>query len=141
MAASLRDVTDGLLDALRTIPGLTVGEVKGQVPLPSAIVIPPDFDYRGTFTAAGYFGRLEFQVLVFVSQQLQQEAVRKLWEYAEPVGTKSVLAAIERDTTLGSVVDDCKVLSFRKLDYEEMAGYGAWGGAWTVVIQAAKETS
>jgi len=141
MASSLAEITDALADAVRTIPGLTVAQVKGQDLLPSAVVIPPDFQYRGTFGASGYYGQLRYEVVVLVAQQLANEAVRKLWEYAEPVGARSVLAAVERDTTLGGVGDDCKVLGFRKLEFEEVAGYGAWGGAFEVVVQCAKETS
>lgn len=138
--ASLRDTVEAIKDALVST-GLKPVEVKGQDPLPVAVVIPPDFNYHGTFGASGYFGQLRFEVLVLVSQQLSHEAVTRLAEYAEPVGLRSVKAALERDKTLGSVVDDCVVLSYRKLDFEEIDGYGAWGGAFTVVVQAAKETS
>ena len=141
MSATLREITDALAASVRTIPGLTVTEVKGADPLPVAVVIPPDIQYRGTFGAGGYFGQLRYEVVVLVSQQLQNEAVRRLWEYAEPVGARSVLAAVERDKTLGGVVDDAVVLGFRKLDFEEVSGYGAWGGAFDVVIQSTKETS
>jgi hypothetical protein len=129
------------MDALNTVHGLNVARVKGQDPLPVAVVIPPNFDYRGTFTAAGYFGRLNFEVHLLVSNQISAESVLALWDYVEPVGAKSLMAAIERDRTLGGVVDDCAVMSFRRLDYEEIAGYGAFGGAWTVQVLAAKETS
>lgn len=121
---------------LKTISGLrTASYVPDQVNPPQAVVdFPGDIDYHKTFI----HGKFEFEptVIVLISKTVDRVGVSSLSDFASPTGTNSIHAAIETDPTLGGIVDYCNVLHFRRLNQEEVAGLGYFGGVFTLQVAA-----
>lgn len=127
-APSIEQVMTGIEARLATIPGLrTAPYVKDSVSVPFAVVGVPDIpEYRITF-GKGRF-RLTPTVTVLVSAALDRVGQLRLAAYANPDGVSSIAAAIEGDRTLGGVVEECYVSSFRVLGMEEVGAIGYYGG-------------
>jgi len=121
---------------LQTIGGLrTSAYVADQINPPHAVVGVPEVDnYHATF----HRGRMtiELQVWVLVSSTLDRTGQMLLADYADPVGSTSIANALETDKTLGGVVNDCIVLSFRPLGTEEVGQLGYYGGVFDLRIIA-----
>lgn len=121
---------------LQTISGLrTAAFVADQVNPPTAIVGVPNVDeYHATFMR----GRmsLNFQVWILVSAALDRVGQMSLADFANPTGNTSIIAAIEGDKTLGGVVNDCVVISFRSLGTEEVGQIGYYGGVFELRVIA-----
>lgn len=118
----------GIEVRLGTIDGLRVSDVApDQINPPAAIVGVPPLNYTG-FNR----GRIQIEptVTVLVSAALSRVGQHALAAYANPAGASSVKAAIEADRTLGGVVADCVVVSFRPLGLEEVALIGYFGGVF-----------
>lgn len=115
---------------LATITGLRTTEyTPDQINPPHAIVgVPAIPEYRTTF-GRGVF-TLEPTITVLVSAVLDKRGQLKLASYANVTGASSIPAAIEADRTLGGVVDECWVLSFRPLGLEEVGQIGYYGGVF-----------
>jgi hypothetical protein len=139
MAPTIADIMRGIEARLATIPGLRVGASFGtpdQINPPAAIVeVPPIQNYH----AAMRQGTVELSptVVVLVSSALSRTGQMALAEYANPTGPQSVRAAIEADKTLGEVVDQCVVRSFRPLGLEEVGELPFYGGIFTLTVTAA----
>lgn len=135
-ATTIPAVMAGIETRLKTITGLrTAAYAADQVNPPMAIVAPPAIDnYRATF-ARGQFV-LEPEVYVLVSASLDRVGQTALAGFASPVGAGSIPAAIEGDRTLGGVVSDCVVQSFRPLGVEEVGVIGYYGGVFTLMVIA-----
>jgi len=134
MAPSIEAVMDGLEARLATIGGLRVSDVSpGQISPPCAIVGVPDVpDYRLTFRNG--FAALSFTVVVLVSAALDRNGQKALAGYANFTGSTSIRTAIEGDKTLGGIVSDTVVDSFRPLGVEEVNNIGYFGGVFTVRV-------
>lgn len=141
----IRAIMAGLASALQGIDGLRVNAdgaiVPGQINPPEGIIgIPPIEDYHGTFRMGSF--KTDMPIWVLVSAAVDRVGQLALADYADPSGPKSVRAALEtKDTadgrsTLGGVVSDLAVLSFRPLGLEEVGAIGYFGGVWTVRIVA-----
>lgn len=132
MAPTLEQVMTGIETRLATISGLRVAEyITDQILPPKAVVgVPPVEAYHATFNSNRML--LDFPVTVLVSAALDRAGQLKLAGYANPTGTTSVKAAIEGDKTLGGILDDCIVMSFRPLGLEEIGLIGYYGGLFTV---------
>lgn len=130
MAPTILQIMEGIETRLKTIAGLRVTEyIADQINPPQAIIGVPDIpEYRTTF-GRGRFG-LEPEVTVLVSAALDRVGQRALAEFANVTGAKSIPAAIEADRTLGGVVEECFVLSFRVLGFEEVGAIGYYGGVF-----------
>jgi len=134
MATTILDVMTGIEERLATIDGLrTAYYMAEQINPPQAVVgVPPVDNYRTTF------GRGQFmimpQVYVFVSAALDKVGQAALAEFANPVGARSIPAAIEADRTLGGVVQECVVDSFRPLGWEEVGAIGYYGGVFDLRV-------
>ena len=75
-------------------------------------------------------------VVILVSAALSRTGQMALAEYANPTGPQSVRNAIETDKTLGGVVDQCVVRSFRPLGLEEVGELPYFGGLFTLTVTA-----
>lgn len=134
--ATLDQIVRGLETRLKTIDGLNVARYfTGQVVPPVAIIgVPPVTEYhasmgRGTMA-------LEPTIHVFTGSAIDLEGQRALSEYANPVGDKSIRAAIEADKTLGGMAQDCIVREFRPLNLEEYSALNYFGGVFTLQLYA-----
>lgn len=134
---TIADIMRGIEARLETIPGLRVSDVTpDQINPPAAIVgVPPIPAYHATMAR----GRMTVEptVTVLVSAAIDRVGQLALAEYANPTGAKSIAAAIEGDRTLGKVVEDCIVTSFRPLGLEDVGVIGYYGGEWTLRAVAA----
>ena len=135
-APSIPDIMRGIENRLATIPGLRTTEyIADQVNPPQAVVgCPPIPRYHATMRMGTF--ELEPTVTIFVSATLDRVGQLALAEYANPTGSKSVLAAIEGDKTLGGVVAQCFVVSFVPFGYEEVGATGYYGGTFALKCMA-----
>lgn len=136
-APTILQVMQGLEARLATITGLRVSDtVPDQINPPQAMVgVPPVDDYHETF-GRGVF-RLEGQIWVFTSAAFDRGGQEALAAYADPTGTKSIISAVYGDKTLGGVVHDTFIRSFRPIGVEEFGAIGYYGGVfdWLVIAQ------
>src|SRR6185312_16546119 len=104
---------EGLDARLATIDGLRhKAYVADQINPPQAVVQVPDIsNYRETMGRGKVV--FPFSVFLFVSATLDRVGQQKLAEFVSWTGTNSIPLAIEGDKTLGGIVDDCIVDSFR----------------------------
>lgn len=127
-APTIKEVMEGIQARLQTIDGLRItAYAADQINPPSAMVtVPPIPQYHATMKR----GRmtLDPSVIVLTSAALDRVGQLDLADYANPTGAKSIIAAIEADPTLGGVVDNCKVISFRPLGMQEVGMIGYYGG-------------
>lgn len=131
-APTIEQIMLGIETRLKTITGLRVAEyVADQINPPAAVVGVPEIDSYHATMGRGRF-TLEPTVTVFTSAALDRVGQLKLASYANPTGANSVVAAIEGDKTLGGVVEDCIVVSFRPLGMEEVGVIGYYGGEFTL---------
>lgn len=135
-APDVLQVMQALEAAVDTIPGLRVSDfVPGAVSPPIAIVgVPPIPEYRLTMRRGRW--RLEPTITVLVSAALDRVGQRKLAGFAAPTGELSIAAAIERDRTLGGLVEETVVTSFRPLGWDEVGIIGYFGGVWDTYVVA-----
>jgi len=103
---SISGIRTGLATNLATISGLrTAAEVPDQASPPIAIVNLQSIDYHQTFQNG--LNNFSFTVQVIVGRAAEREAQRRLDEYAEPTGARSVKSAIESDKSLNG---NCQTL-------------------------------
>lgn len=135
MAPTIEQIMLGVETRLKTITGLRAEEyVPDSINPPCAIVGVPPVEYHATF-GNGHM-KLPCTVTVLVSAALDRQGQLKLAGYVNPTGATSIKAAIEGDSTLGGVVSDCKVMSFRPLGIEEVGVVGYYGGVFDLLIVA-----
>lgn len=136
MAATIGQIVDGIEARLLTIPGLHVTDYSpDQTVYPAAFITVPEVDnYRATFGR----GRVQLNptVTVLTSASFDRIGQKALLSFAEWQGANSIPAAIEGDTTLGGLVDDCVVESFAPLGLEQMGAVSAYGGVFQLRIIA-----
>lgn len=136
MAPTLRDIMAGIERNLATVDIQTFDYNPNNPIVPCAMVsISSIPDYRETFTAGTYLPR--FTVTVLVSAVMDREGQLALADYANPTGSNSIKTAIESDPTLGGIVHQCVVEGFEPLGLEQVAGYGYYGGEWSVLVVSA----
>jgi hypothetical protein len=135
-APTILQIMRGIEARLATIDGLRVSDTApGEISPPAAFcAIPPVDNYHKTFQR-GRFG-LSPQIWVFTSAAVDRVGQEALAAYANPTGDKSIIAAIYGDKTLGGVVEDIIVRSFRPLGMEEVGLIGYFGGVFETEIIA-----
>jgi hypothetical protein len=135
-APTILQVMQGIEDRLATITGLRVTSyVADQITPPQAVVgVPPIASYRATMQRGRFV--LQPQVYILVSAVLDRVGQAALAGYANVSGATSIPAAIEGDRTLGGVVEDCVVDSFRPLGMEEVGLIGYYGGVFDLRVIA-----
>lgn len=107
-------------------------ESPGAINPPAAIVgVPAIPDYRATF-GRGYVLITNWPITVLTSALLDRIGQESLAEYASWTGPKSVPLALEADKTLGGLIDDLAVQSFRPLGLDEVGLLGYFGGEFRV---------
>ena len=126
----------GIENQLKNISGLRTSQyMTEQISPPEAVIGVPDIpSYHESF---GH-GHLSIHptVTILVSKAYSRTAEVALAGYADIAGTNSIHAAIEADKTLGGVVDDCIVVSFRRLSVEEVGLIGYVGGLFELKVIA-----
>jgi hypothetical protein len=136
-APTIGQIVEGIETRLETISGLRAVEyVPDAINPPQAVVdFSGDINYHETFIHGKQ--RLELTVIILVSRVVDRVGNAALAAYASTTGTNSIHAAIEGDATLGGIVDDCTVTSFRRLGQQEIDGLGFYGGVFTLRVTAA----
>lgn len=116
--ATLTEVREGLAEALGSISGLQVSPHALSNPsLPSASVVPREFDYHQTFGDGPSDWYFNIEVLAALVSDIGAQL--KLDSFLEASGDTSILAAVEADPTLGGRVSDTTVQGVR--DYGPFA--------------------
>jgi hypothetical protein len=108
--ASLTDVRQALADALASIYGLRVSATMPDAPRPPVAMVYPDtisYDLNANRGADLY----TFIVTVMVGRADDRSSQNNIDRFA--VGPDSVKTAIERDRSLGGVVNTCRVVEMR----------------------------
>lgn len=141
MAATILQVMQGLETRLATItsPRLRVSDtVPDQIDPATtggyAIVGVPPIEYRRTMGRGTY--ELPFTVTVLTSAAVSRVGQENLAAFANPTGSASVITAIEADKTLGGIVPDLVVDTFRPLGLDEVGVIGYYGGLFTLRVFA-----
>lgn len=109
VTASVADLTRGLMERCRTIPGLRCYDVQSPKPEPPACCVlgPVRWTYDDTMDGTW---RPVFELTLYVNDANLVEAQRQLFAYVAPSGPKSIPAALYGDTSLGGVANDTKVV-------------------------------
>jgi len=103
---TINGIRQGLATNLGTITGLrTAAEIPDQASPPIAIVNLQNIDYHNAMQNG--MTNFVFTVQVIVGRAAEREAQRRLDEYAEPSGARSVKSAIESDKSLNG---NCQTL-------------------------------
>ena len=125
----LMDALEAVLDGI----GLRAsGASPGLINPPAAIVgVPPVPEYRATF-ARGRVYLTDWPITVLTSSKVDRVGQRALAEYASWVGPKSVPLALEADKTLGGLIHDLAVQSFRPLGLDEVGVLQYFGGVFSL---------
>lgn len=127
-------VMEALSASLRTVADVSVTTYPtANITPPHAIVgIPTVLDYRKARSGARL--DLEVSVTLLTGAAYDETAALRLAEYASPVGSRSVYFAIERNRTLGGLVEDVHVREFRALGADEYGTIGYFGGEFTLAV-------
>lgn len=130
----MRAVMEALSATLLTVEGLSVSlSPTGNIKPPHAIVgVPAIVDYRKA--RAGTRLDLEVTITLLTSSAFDETGALRLAEYANPTGSRSLYAAIERDRTLGGLVEQAMIRDFRPLDYDEYGSIQYYGGQFTTEV-------
>ena len=133
---TILQVMQAIESALDDITGLRTTEfIKDQMAPPFAMVGVPEIpDYHGAFRSGSM--TIMPRVYVFVSAAVDRIGQTALAGYANPTGTQSIKVALETDNTLGGVVAQVMVKSFRPLGAEEMGAMGYYGGVFDLLVVA-----
>lgn len=135
-APSMLQIMAGINTRLATITGLRTDQgIPDQINPPQAIVgVSAISNYHQAFA----HGRISVEptVTILVSKAYSRTSEIMLAAYVDPTGATSIHAAIEGDRTLGGVVDDCIVQSFRPLSAEEVGAIGYVGGVFQLKVVA-----
>lgn len=91
-------------------------------------ITTPSFDYHTTARKKDF----TLEAWLLLGGGVTDDTVRALRGYAEAGGLKAALEGDDR--TLGGLVDDCVVTSFRALGADEYSMVEMWGGIFTVSI-------
>lgn len=108
--ATLTDIRQALADALATVYGLRVSATMPDAPRPPMAMVYPEsisYDLNANRGADLY----TFLITVIVGRADERSAQKNLDRFV--VGDDSVKTAIERDRSLGGVVDTCRVVEMR----------------------------
>ena len=120
----LKTIGAGIATRLETISGLKVF-APGKLPdavneFPAALILPGETTYNAMFSGdADYI----FRIILIFTKQDSPSALGKLLDYIELMGTYSVKAAIDADTTLDSSADDSRVTKNLGIGVTNWGGY------------------
>jgi hypothetical protein len=129
---ALPQLMDALAARLDSIGLRASAESPGSINPPAAIVgVPPIPEYRAAFGRGTVYLR-GWPITVLTSAKVDRIGQRALATYASWTGDKSVPLALEADPTLGGLIDDLAVVSFRPLGLEEVGIIQHFGGVFSV---------
>lgn len=129
--ATLKQVRDGLYDALSVIDGLRAYE--SQVNTPCAIVLLDDegIDYHETMGGSPGWNML---VRVYVSSAANRVAQDATDDYLAPDGPRSIRQTLEDNPTLDGIVSDVTVHQGRERFFQHDQAAVYLGAEFTVQI-------
>lgn len=126
MANEIKGLRDGLKTRLDTISGLKVvrhlPEGSGEYPI-AVIALAAR---RTPIVLGGSSFGADFLVHILISNAETDDAFDMLDTYIDPLGSTSIEAAIDGDTTLNAKAD------FAALTLVDNIGWRAFGGGWYV---------
>jgi len=130
----MRAVMEALRATLSDVEGLSVSlSPTGTIKPPHAIVgVPTVLDYRKA--VAGARLDLEVSIILLTSSAFDETGALRLAEYSTPTGDRSLFQAIERNRTLGGVVEHAQIRDFRPLGADEYGQIGYYGGEFTCSV-------
>lgn len=106
-----------------------------QINPPQAVVPMPHIPaYHHTFKKGKM--SISAQVIVITSKAYDRTGQESLATYMDAGGANSVATAIEADSTLGGLVDDCTVMSSIAMTPEQVGEVGYYGATFTLDIIA-----
>lgn len=127
---TVRELYEGVRDRLKTVGLKAYDYVPGTTEMPAAMMMPPMVEHEGL---SDDWATLRFEVFVLVSGSIDEKQ-RRLLEYQDFEGPKSISAAFRADPTLGIGVD-VRVTRSRPVGFEEMAGYQVFGSVFEFVAR------
>jgi hypothetical protein len=132
--ATLEEILGALEARLDTIQGLNIGDmVPASINPPQAVVgVPPIPDYHTGLVARRPI--LQPTITVLTSSAMNALGQHRLARYADTDGPESIPALILADRTLGEVVSDCLVRSFRPLGLQEVGVINYFGGVFVLSL-------
>ena len=132
--ATLSDIRAAFKSRFATVRDITPYAIEpGKPNYPAAWVIPVRANYH-----ADYDGGMTWVFAVTAGVLLGDmgQAQKALDDYIAPSGTKSVVAALESDPTLGDVVDSTRVLGLVRYGVQEIGGVPGLTATWEVEVYA-----
>lgn len=129
-------VREAVAGRIAKIAGLRVHEIiGGPYNPPCAVLTIPEIDYQQAFQGGTI--KYDLDAICLVSRTNDKAAQQTLDELSSPDGAGSVLYQFRSDPTLGGKVQNAVVVRYRALNAEEVEGYEAFGGVFTLEIRAA----
>ena len=141
MAGEISGIRAGIETRLKTIDGLQVydHEPDATTVTPAASIRLDSMTQNETFNGASTPGDRTYRWIITVrlAGAIPQEQWQALDDYLAPTGTKSILAAINGDTTLGSTVDWAAMTPGESI---EMSDRESRADSWFYVMEFPLET-
>ncbi len=131
---SLADARTGLAGRLQTIAGLRVEKRWPNVVNTPAAIIKPQKGDVWSRTAFSSRSSIFLEVVLLLSAQDLERAQDELDKYCDTSGAKSIIAAIEGDTTLGGKAEDVLIGEWRDSGEIEAGGLMFLGAALPIEI-------
>lgn len=137
-APTLVQILNGIQTRCKTIPGLRARTdvfLADQINPPQAVIpIPSIKEYHHSFKR----GKMSIgaQIIVITSKAYDRVGQTALSTYMDATGANSIINAIEGDSTLGGIVDDCTVMSCIPTLQEQVGELGYYGATFTLDILA-----
>ena len=125
MANEISDAKEGLLTLLSAISGLRVLDHPADSisEFPAAVVMFESRDVSDTLAGSDFKGALK--IVLLVSSSNTKEAYDTLDSFMDPLGAKSIEAAVSADVTWGGKVDDGRLVSVDNVGRRKL-----WGGSY-----------
>jgi hypothetical protein len=133
MTATINEIADVITERVHAAhPKLHAKSDEGGPLLsPAFLIATPAFDYHTTARKKDF----ELEAWLLLANQLSRQVVRDLRTYAETTGIKAAVEGPDRESrTLGGLVDDCVVKSFRWISGDEYQMVEMVGGIFTIQI-------
>jgi hypothetical protein len=129
MANEIKDAKDGLGTRLATISGLRVIDYPpdSQNEFPAALIRLESRDMDVALGGSSFEGTM--LVRVYISMAKPQDAMDELDLYMDPLGAKSIEAAIDGDNTWDSKVDDGRLSRIDNVRIDEGSDSGRYAKA------------
>ena len=133
MANEIQDALVGLADILKDT-GLRVFPFETDPQqIPALVYVSMSRNPQVVLGSAAFEAVLLMRL--YVSKAINEEAMNAVWEYAGPVGQKSVQAAIETDRTWNSTIDTSSLTSVENVGVQEAQnGFRYVGADFTITI-------